>query len=360
MNKKIERSILVVLIVWNLLLSYLVITDYFGKNSQSSETTKVVQNVTTYETDFTKVVEENSSKAVGIITYINGKEYSTGSGAIYQTDEDGVIIITNHHVIQNGTSVEVLFSNGEALEAEVVGSDVYSDIAVLRVYPEFEVEAFTLGDSSAVKVGEWVLAIGSPLGMEFYASVTAGIISGKDRTIPVDLNNDGIDDWDLVVLQTNAAINPGNSGGPLLNLNGELIGINSVKYSGDSIEGMAFSIPINEVIPIVTQLLEKGTVERPMIGIAGASVVDIPIYARSYYDIPIDLEYGVYITSLTEGGSALEAGLEPGDIILGLNEEEVTSFKEFRKILYSLESGDIITITYLRNAKEYTAEITLQ
>lgn len=123
---------------------------------------------------------------------------------------------------------------------------------------------------------------------------------------------------------------------------------------------MAFSIPINEIIPIVNQLLEKGYVERPMIGIAGASVIDIPTHARNYYDIPIDLDYGVYITNLTEGGSAKSSGLQEGDVILSVNGESIASFKEFRKILYSLKSGDTITIEYLRNSETASLKITLQ
>lgn len=362
MNKKLATIILAALLVWNVILSYFV---YVLSNQDNvvvnpGQQTQIVQNLTTIETDFTKVVEDNASKAVGITTYVNNIQYGSGSGAIYQVVEDGVIVLTNNHVIESATSVYVSFANGETLGAELIGADELSDLAVLKVKPDFDVQAFTLGDSSLVKVGEWVLAIGSPLSIDFSGSVTVGIISGKDRIIEVDLNNDGIADWDLLMLQTSAAVNPGNSGGPLLNIAGELIAINTIKYSGTNIEGMAFSIPINEVVPIVEQLLQQGKVTRPMIGIGATSIKDIPTYARSYYGISLNLDYGVFVSSVTEGGAAKIAGLKDGDIILELNGTRIENLKEFRKLLYSLQPGDSITIKYQRGDSISEVEAVLQ
>ena len=187
-----------------------------------------------------------------------------------------------------------------------------------------------------------------------------GIISGKDRTIPVDLDGNGTDDWDSIVLQTDAAINPGNSGGPLINLAGELIGITSMKIADSAVEGMGFAIPINEVIPIIQQLKENGKVIRPVIGISAVSIDELAVFQKSYYGIRLDLDTGLLITSVVDNGPASRAGLKEGDIIMSFDEVKILSFKEFRKLLYAKKVGDTIAITYERAGVSSTTNITLE
>lgn len=352
--------IVMVLVVWNIFLTYQLFNDKAPENpSGNGNNNNVVQNATYATTDFTKASENGIQKTVGIST-----DSGSGSGAIYKTEKKGdktiVTIITNYHVVTNSKTVGVLFANEQTVEGTVLGGDVYTDLAVVQVEVEFSVEAFTLGDSSTLSSGEWVLAIGSPLGFDFSGTVTEGIISGKDRVVGVDLDGDGTNDWDMLVLQTSAAINPGNSGGPLINLNGELIGINSMKIAKNNVEGMGFAIPVNEVIPIVEQLIEKGTVERPLIGLSGRNLSDYSTAHKSYLGLPLDIENGVVVVEVIKDGAAYKAGIKEGDIVVKIGDIDVETFKDFRIGLYQHQSGDEVEVGIIRDGKSETITVTLQ
>lgn len=348
--------------IWNGVLTFELVQlkDNQTTSTNTTDTKVINQTVTQFTTDVTKVVADSTEKVVGVTSLVSGEVYATGSGAIYSVENKKAYIITNNHVIAESTGIEVTFANGQQLTAKLVGSDTYTDLALLEVTIDFDVKAFTSGDSSLVKVGEYVLAIGSPLGLEFQGSVTMGIISGKDRIVAVDLDGDGVDDWDSIVLQTDAAINPGNSGGPLINMAGELIGITSMKIADSSVEGMGFAIPINEVIPIITQLKETGKVIRPVVGISAVSLDELSVYQKSYYGIQLDLTSGLYISSLTDLGPAVQAGLKVGDIITYFDGAQITSFKQFRKILYTKKVGDKVEVTVSRDSKIIKVTVTLQ
>ena len=326
MKKFLTSTIILLLLIWNSVLSY----EVFFKEGQTTvnpDGTIVQTVVTEFDTNVTRVVENTIEKVVGIQAIVFEEVYSSGSGAIFDYVDNTVHIVTNNHVIENAERIQVVFANGETVEATLMGSDLFTDLALLEAKIDFSVEAFRFGDSSLVKVGENALAIGSPLGLEFQGSVTMGIISGKDRTVPVDLDGNGTDDWDSIVLQTDAAINPGNSGGPLINMAGELIGITSMKIADSSVEGMGFAIPINEVIPIIQQLKDNGKVIRPVIGISAVSVDELAVYQKSYYGIRLDLNTGLLITSVVENSPASRAGLKEGDIIMSFDQVNILSFK---------------------------------
>lgn len=359
-NRRLFTIIVIVaLVVWNIFLTYSVLNKKTDNGSTSENVNQVIQNATYATTDLTKTAENGIDKTVGIETR-NG----TGSGAIYKTEEkDGktlVTIITNYHVVTTEETVDVHFANEQTLTGKVIGGDVYTDLAVVQVEADFAVESFSIGDSSALKTGEWVLAIGSPLGLEFNGTVTEGIISGKDRIIGVDLNNDGSDDWDMQVLQTSAAINPGNSGGPLVNLTGELIGINSMKIASSNVEGMGFAIPINEAIPIVEQLINTGTVKRPLIGLSGRDLSDYSMSHRSYLGLPLNVESGVVVVDVPKDGAASKAGVQQGDIITKINDVEIKQFKNFRIELYKHASGDEVELEIFRKDEVIKVKVTLE
>lgn len=363
-NKTQSRTVIlslvvIALIVWNVFLTYQFMNPKTTQNPNNNGTTNnVTQNATYATTDFTKAAEKGIQKAVGIST--NG---GSGSGAIYKTETKGdktiVTIITNYHVVTNEKTVEVLFANEQKIEGIVLGGDIYTDLAVVQVETEFAAEAFTLGDSSTLTTGEWVLAVGSPLSFDFSGTVTEGVISGKDRVVGVDLDGDGTNDWDMIVLQTSAAINPGNSGGPLINLNGELIGINSMKIANQSVEGMGFAIPINEAIPIVEQLIEKGTVERPLVGLSGRNLSDYSTAHKSYLGLPLDVESGIVVVEVVKDGAAEKAGIKEGDIIVKIGDVDVETFKDFRMGLYQHQSGDEVEIEVVRDGQTETVSVTL-
>ncbi len=331
------------------------------KDLSGSQSTHIVETkVTQFTTDVTEVVDKSLEKVVGIHSYRFNNLISTGSGAVYKVNQNEVLIITNNHVISNADRVDVSFANGVEITGEVIGSDLFTDLALIKVIVDFEVIPFNPGDSALSKVGEWVLAIGSPLGNEFAGSVTMGILSGKDRVVPVDLDNDGRSDWDMIVLQTDAAINPGNSGGPLINLAGELIGINSMKIALETVEGMGFAIPINEVVAIMEQLESNGRVIRPVLGVSAVGISDMSIYQKNSFGIQLNQTNGIYITSIVAGSPAQMAGIQQGDILIRFDGEEITSFKQFRKLLYGKKVNDMVDIILTRQSETITVKVRLQ
>ena len=267
--------------------------------------------------------------------------------------------MTNHHVVSDCDSVKLLFTNGDEIDAELEGSDTYSDIAVLSVKDSDEIKAAIMGDSSKTEVGDTVFTVGSPEGADYAGTVTKGILSGKDRLVAVALTNSTTSDYYMNVLQTDAAINPGNSGGPICNTNGEVIGITNMKLVDASVEGMGFAIPIEDALDYASTLEKDGKITRPYIGI---SMLDI---SNSYYlwqagiNLPKNVESGVAVYSVENNSPADKAGLEKSDIIIKIGDNDTTSLAEFRYELYKLSPNDTVKITYIRDGKEHTTDITL-
>ena len=289
----------------------------------SSTVQTVVSDVKTTAADAVSAV---SDSIVGVQVYENSQLSGSGSGVIYEVNGKEAYIITNNHVISGASQIEVVFSNGESAEAELVGSDEYGDIALLKLTSDQDLKAIKIGDSSLLDPGETVLAIGCPLGIEYAGTVTQGVVSTNSRTVSVDLNNDGADDWDMSVIQTDAAINPGNSGGALVNLAGELVGITSMKLSDTSVEGMGFALPINDVIKEIEQIKANGKVSRPVLGVSGISISDLSSYELRMYRINTSASDGIYVARVASGSAASQAGIETGDVITKFDGQEVTNY----------------------------------
>lgn len=360
--KKASAIIISVLIIWNLFLTWQL---YDVKNTPHSSNTstnvkEIKQRSTDIDSDVSKLVESSEHKVVTVTAMYGGQSVSTGSGAIYKVKDKTVYIVTNNHVIENGESVVVNFANGSDQDAEVVGKDQLSDLAVLKTTVDFEAKAFTIGDSSLTKKGEYIIAMGSPLGIEYQGSVSGGLISGIDRHIEMDVDGNGTADWDMSVLQTDAAINPGNSGGPLINMAGELIGINSLKITDTDVEGFGFAIPINEVIPIIEQLEANGKVVRPILGISSRSLDEMTPYEKIYYEVDTDLNRGLFIVNVSRNSPADKAGIKAKDVLITFDEKEVTSYKQFRQLLYAHKVGDQVSIEVNRNGKKVKTTVTLE
>lgn len=356
------KIVITLLVVASLGMNVFLFTKVNKSSSSGSSSNKnaTVENVNyDVKSSTTDVIEKVNSSVVGVLVYANGTASGSGSGVVYRVDGKTAYIITNAHVVSGATDVQVVFSNKESVNATIVGSDTYSDIAVLKLTADFDMTAIKCGDSSLLDQGETVLAIGSPLGIEYAGTVTQGIVSGIDRTVSVDLNDDGQEDWDMNVIQTDAAINPGNSGGALVNMAGELVGITSMKLSNTSVEGMGFALPINDVITSVEQIIENGKVKRPQIGISGVSLSGYSSYQLRYYRINTDLTDGIYVSRVTSGGAASKAGIQEGDIIVKFDGKEVTTYKSFLTELYSKEPGDKVSVVVNRNGTEKTIEVTL-
>ena len=330
------------------------------------------QNTTTTTNGITtstaKLTETNSiadavskvyDAVVVVEVYSNNQLASTGTGFVYKKANGKAYLMTNNHVISGGKTVKVLFQNGDELEATTVGSDTYSDIAVLSVKDSDKIVAATTGASDKSKVGDTVFTVGSPEGSDYAGTVTKGILSAKDRLVEVALSNSQTSDYYMQVLQTDAAINPGNSGGPICNTNGEVIGITNMKLVDDTVEGMGFAIPIEDALKVAEVLEKDGKVSRPYIGI---SMLDL---SNSYYlwqagiIVPENVNNGVAVVKVESGSPADKAGLKKGDIITKLAGKDTKSLAEFRYELYKHSPNDSVEVTYIRDGKEQKATLTL-
>jgi len=320
-------------------------------------------------TDVTKAVDKAGDAVVGITniqttsfwTESGSQEAGSGSGVIYKKAGGKAYVVTNHHVIEGANSLEVTLSDGTKLEANLRGSDVWTDLAVLEVDASKIETIAEFGDSDALKIGEPVIAIGNPLGATFSGSVTQGIISGLERAIPVDINQDGMVDWQAEVLQTDAAINPGNSGGALINISGQVIGINSMKIAQNAVEGIGLSIPIKSAEPIISDLEQFGEVKRPYMGVQLQSVNEVPAYhQRETLKLPEDVTSGVIVMTVDPNSPAEQAGLEDFDVIVEMDGEPIKDVIDLRKHLYNKKKvGDQLKIKYYRTGelKETTMKL---
>ena len=353
-------------------------TDDTG-NPAINETVKdIAVNVTT---DTTAAVEKVQDAVVSIINMQAGntnmfgfdlpqsssdttngtlETSSEGSGVIYKIEGDLAYIVTNNHVIDGADELEILMKDGTKEVASVVGSDIWTDLAVLTIPAANVTAVASFGDSDAVNVGEPAIAIGSPLGTEFATSVTQGIISAKNRSVSTDVDSDGIIDWDVTALQTDAAINPGNSGGALINIAGQVIGINSMKISDSNVEGMGFAIPSNDVLTIINELERNGEIVRPILGVSMLDLSQISASQQSsVLKLPEDVTEGVVIAEVQALSAAELGGLKQYDVITEMNGESITSIVDLRKILYALEVGTDVEISYYREGTLQSTTVTL-
>lgn len=322
--------------------------------------TKIERDITVTDEGIADAVEKVYNSVVIVSNYINNKLYGTGSGFVYRIEKGNTYIITNNHVISDGTSFTVTYVDGEVVDAEVLGGDQYSDIAILKVKEKEGIGAVSIGKTDTLRVGDTTFTIGAPLDNTYSWSVTRGIISGKERYVEVSLSSAYGDDYIMNVLQTDAAVNSGNSGGPLANSNGEVIGVISAKIKNSDVEGMGFAIPIENAIEKAEQIIKGENSEYPYIGASMISVEDISSVPQLYgYMKNVEINKGVMIYSVEKNSGAANAKLKTGDIILKVNDKEVSNMAYLRYELYKYKVGDTVKITYLRDGKEQTTQVKL-
>ncbi|SDC42055.1 serine protease Do [Pelagirhabdus alkalitolerans] len=342
-------------------------TEPFLDDPSSDALTPVNLDIST---QLTSVVENVMPTVVGVETIQSqypafwersGGEGGSGSGVIYSVDDTRAYIVTNHHVIEGARDIDVILETDERIEATLEGSDLFTDLAVLSVDANGIDQAIELGDSTLTKVGEQVIAIGNPLGLNLSGSVTQGIISGTQRAIPQDFSGDGRADWQAEVMQTDAAINPGNSGGALINMSGQLIGINSMKIAQSAVEGIGFAIPIAEAIPVIEELEAEGEVTRAYLGVEAYALSDLPPEEHTNrFNLPTSVEHGVYLQSVEAFSPAAEAGLKADDVITELDGTSVFSIVDLRQHLYQRKQpGDEMTVTFYSEGEQQTVTVEL-
>ena len=293
-----------------------------------------------------EIYERNIKSVVSINAILTGGS-STGTGVVLT--EDGYIV-TNAHVVENAAAISVQLTDQEIFQAQVIGTDELSDLAVLKISASGLTPA-QFGDSSSLRVGDTVVAIGDPLGVEFRGTYTDGIISGIDRDVDMDGRT-------MTLLQTNAALNSGNSGGPLINCYGQVIGINTMKIGAFTdkagVEGLGFAIPSTTVKTIVDQLISQGYVSgRPTLGISGEGLSS---FYQHYYRMPA----GLYITQVSQSSEAYEKGVEEGDLLLSINDTPVTSMDDLKSTIFSCEVGQTVQVAIYRGGQQYLLELTLE
>ncbi|GCD84578.1 putative serine protease YyxA [Parageobacillus thermoglucosidasius] len=339
------------------------------QNGETKTAPTVQQNVSVDVTSqLTKAIDKVSDAVVGVVNIQEANFWSqssaegTGSGVIYKKENGKAFVVTNHHVVENASQLEISLKDGTRVPAKLLGSDILMDLAVLEIDAKHVKKVAEFGNSDTVKLGEPVIAIGNPLGLQFAGSVTQGIISGTNRTVEVDLDQDGTPDWNAEVLQTDAAINPGNSGGALVNIEGQVIGINSMKIAQEEVEGIGFSIPINSAIPVISDLEKYGQVRRPYMGVELRSLSDISSYhLQATLHLPKDVTEGVAIIQVVPMSPAARAGLKQFDVIVALDGQKVRDVLDLRKYLYTKKSiGDKMKVTFYRDGKKHTVTMELE
>lgn len=316
---------------------------------------------------FERISQTAAKVSPAVVSILNHNDLSNlndktalGSGVIFKKEDGKAYVITNNHVIASADHLEIVLSNGQSKQAKIVGQDQISDIAVLSMDDSGVQSIINIGDSGKVKLGETVIAIGNPLGLG--GTLTSGLVSYTDRVIPVSLHQDGIYDWEQEMIQTNAAINEGNSGGALVDLNGNLIGINTMKISDTGVEGLGFAIPVNEAMEVVDDLMAHGKVIRPYLGVYTLDLdnpyTELSDDQRNELKLPDDVLHGALV--LEAHGPAKKAGLMLNDVIVAFDNTPILSTREVRKYLYDHKQvGDIMEVSYYRDGKKYETTVSL-
>ena len=350
-----------------------------GNQATNNNSGTVTQTSYKNENSTTQAVNKVKDAVVSIITYSssssrqssvfnaddtnsdsdNQQIASEGSGVIYKNDDKDAYLVTNTHVINGASKVDIRLADGTKVPGEIVGSDTFSDIAVVKISSEKVTTVAEFGDSSQLSVGETAIAIGSPLGSEYANTVTQGIISSLNRN--VSLKSEDGQAISTKAIQTDTAINPGNSGGPLVNIQGQVIGITSSKIAsngGTSVEGLGFAIPSNDAQNIIKQLESDGKVTRPALGIQMVNLSNVGASDLRKLNIPSGLTSGVVVRSVQNNMPA-NGHLQKYDVITKVDDKEIASSTDLQHALYNHAIGDTIKVTYYRNGKEETTSIKL-
>ena len=378
-SKKLGQLLLVILISFfsGILGTFTTLQLSQKQNSGTTTTTTVNKTAVKNENSTTQAVDKVKDAVVSVITYSSNSQnsllgsdetdtdtnaeqvYSEGSGVIYKKEGDTAYLVTNTHVINGAKKVDIRLADGTKVPGEIVGSDTYSDIAVVKIAADKVTTVAEFGDSSQLTVGETAIAIGSPLGSEYANTVTQGIVSSLNRN--VSLKSEDGQAISTNAIQTDTAINPGNSGGPLINIQGQVIGITSSKIAsngGTSVEGLGFAIPANDVINIIKQLEKDGKVTRPALGIHMVNLSNLSTTDLQKLKLPGNVTSGVAVRSVQKNMPA-NGHLQQYDVITKIDDKAISSTTELQSALYSHSIGDSMTVTYYRDGKEETTTIKL-
>ena len=369
--------VLVVIAGIAVVLNYVPLNEIF--NSQTKIQEKVSKEVTVTDEGIADAVEKLYDATVVVKVSKDGKSISGwGSGFVYKRENNAAYVLTNHHVIDGSKSIDVEMSNGVSTPGTLIGSDEFSDVAVVKIDASSVLAVAEIGDSEKLRVGDTVFAIGTPVSLDYSFTVTRGILSGKNRLVEMKSSSSSSDVYSffggnrdqkstdtgyMKLLQIDASINSGNSGGPLANCNGQVVGITNSKlsssYSQTSIENIGFAIPIEDALE-VAENVENGKDnggEKPTLGV---SMTDVAGAKANNIELPDEVKNGAVVVEVMNDSNASRAGLKAGDVIIKYDNYEITDFKHLKYYLFKSKVGDKVRITYLRDGKEKTTELNLK
>lgn len=366
MEKKSKKSlindsnikvVIIVSIIGAFLLGIIISLLFIKVEKNVTTNEKVVKTTVQEKSDLKKAINKvyNSTVYIEVTTeqdsFFGQKTEATGSGSgfVYKKDDKHGYILTNYHVIDSAKKVVVTYMDGKESEATVVGSDEYSDIAVLKVDVKNVLDVAEVASSQDIELGDTIFTVGAPLGKDYMGSVTKGILSGKNRMVEISLDNGS---YLMEALQIDAAINSGNSGGALCNIKGQVVGITSSKLVGEGVEGMGFAIPSDTINSILSDLEKGKSIDRPYLGVQVADISNS--FNLQYYSnikIDNDVTFGAVIGYIEKNKPADKAGLKVGDVIIEMDGKKVDDSSHFRYILYKHKVGDSIKVKYYRENK---------
>lgn len=370
-NKVFQVVISILIIIAVIVGLIFAILNFVDLDSLFTQTVnyKTEKEVTITDKGIADAVDKLYDATVIVEVGTKDKISGWGSGFVYKTDDKYGYILTNAHVVESATKILIVNSKEEEIDGEVVGYDTYSDVAVVKIPAEKVISVAELGNTEDIRLGDTVFAIGTPVSLQYSFTVTRGILSGKNRMVSMSSTSGNafygqqvVDSWYMSLLQIDASINSGNSGGPLANSNGEVIGITNSKLSNSymnsaSIENMGFAIPIEDALAVANQLEENGKVTRAVLGV---SMTTVEAAKATGYDLDDDVTYGAVVADISKGSSADKADLKKGDVIIKINDYKVENYMYLKYYLYRFNVGDTVTLTYIRDGKEKTVDITLK
>lgn len=358
--------VLLLVAIGDIVVNYVPLKEIFSKNVKYVTEKEVTVTDTGIRDAVSKLYNASVIVEVGST---KDKLSGWGSGFVYKKDSKYGYIFTNHHVVEGAKYIKIVLADESEVEGELVGSDEYADVAVVKIPADKVIAVAEIGKSEDVLVGDTIFAIGTPVSLEYSFTVTRGILSGKNRMVEMTSSSKGSsifqtsgDSWYMNLLQIDASINSGNSGGPLANSNGQVIGITNSKLSsstmsGTSIENIGFAIPIEDALAVAEYLESNGKVTRPVLGVTMTSVEGAEYNGVNISD---KITSGAVVTDVSSGSTADDAKLKKGDVITKLDDYNIKDYKYLKYYLYRYRVGDKVKITYIRDGKEKTVEVTLK
>lgn len=340
-NNRLAYLLILILAVWLLILS----NSVNDINSHNDENVINEYNVTGFSTDFTKIVNEDKAAVVTVNT-----DVGVLSGFVYKQDEEGVYILTAYHGVAESENLSVTFGTSYTVEAQLFGYDLYTDLAVLKIITPYTINGLWFADASLLKTGEFVIMIGTPVSADYASSVEMAMVSAKDVVIE---NNISVDEerhsYFLDVIQLSSRLLNGYSGSPLINMNGEVVGMNTMAYS----DNFTFAVNGNEIRMLADMIISGQEIKRNNIGIKGSYIQDMYNYEKNNLNINIDTINGIYVLRVKENTLAFAAGIRPGDVVTAINGKEINDLNDYLSVLYS-DSPEFV-FDYIRNSEHLSS-----